>query len=323
MTIRTLSRSLISSAAILFMLAGSVACRGANETARASAPAPQYLPLSTFPPLGPAADVDRGVVVHQVSLVHGENAGRIWIYLPKKLPATPIPCVFIAPAGVPPFVGNGFGPDLDRQKNPEHLPYVRAGFAVVAYDVDGELESRDATYGQVLAAATAFKNAEAGALNARHAIDYVLKMVPAIDPKRLYSAGHSSAGRIALLVAESDPRIAACAAYAPVTDVERRVQEIAPDAGRFLESNLPGFRDFLRRTSPIRQTAQLRCPVFLFHSQADRRIPINESQTFVDALGKTNARVTFVRGATGDHYGSMIEQGVPQGIRWLRGLPVQ
>lgn len=274
--------------------------------------------------MGAAQAVERGIVVHQVSLAHGDHAGRIWIYLPKKLPARPIPCVFIAPAGVPPFAGNGFGPDLDRQKNPEHLPYVRAGFAVVAYDTDGEVaDTDDVTYEQVRASAAAFRDAEAGVLNARHAIDYVLKMVPAIDPKLLYSAGHSSAGRISLLLAERDPRIAACVAYAPVTDVERRMQQRAPDAGRYLEANLAGFTEFLRRTSPVRQIAQLQCPTFLFHAEDDSVIAIAESEAFAEALKKTNSRVTFVRAERGDHYDSMIEEGIPQAIRWLQDLPGQ
>jgi dienelactone hydrolase len=272
---------------ILFLLLASIACNGSRHEPTT----PSYSPLAAFPPLGPARRVDRGVVVHQVSLAHGDSPGRIWIYLPEKLPAAPIPCVFIAPAGVPPFVGNGFGPDLDRQKDPEHLPYVRAGFAVVAYDVDGALANPDdVTYQQVQAAAAAFKNAEAGMLNARHAIDYVLKMVPAVDPRRLYSAGHSSAGRISLLLAESDPRIAACIAYAPVTDPERRAYEIVPDAARYLESNLPGFREFLKSSSPLRQVERLRCPVFLFHAEDDSRIPIAESEAFADLRARRARR---------------------------------
>jgi dipeptidyl aminopeptidase/acylaminoacyl peptidase len=301
----------------LILLAASVACHRSG----AEAAVPAYSPLQAFPPLGPGTLVEPGVVVHHVSLAHGAYAGRIWIYLPAKLPRDPIPCVFIAPAGVPPFVGNGFGPDLDRQRDPEHLPYVHAGFAVVAYDVDGEIANpNDATYADVAAAAKAFKDADAGMLNARHAIDYVLKMVPIIDRQRLYSAGHSSAGRISLLLAETDPRIAACVAYAPVTDVERRVAQVSADAGRYLASNLPGFRDFLRRSSPLRQVARLRCPLFLFHSETDGRIPIADSVAFVAALKKTNPRVTFVRGTRGDHYQSMIEDGVPQAIQWLRSL---
>jgi len=308
-----MKRLLLISAA-LCVLAG---CHGERHESAA-----QYAPLETFPPLGAARRVERGVVVHQVSLAHGENAGRIWIYLPEKLPATPIPAVFIAPAGVPPIIGNGFGTDLDTQKHPEHLPYVHAGFAVVAYDADGELANPDdVTYEQVAAAATAFKNAGAGMLNARHAIDYVLRMVPAVDPKRLYSAGHSSAGRMSLLLAESDPRIAACVAYAPVTDTERRVQQNAADAGRYLESNLAGFREFLKETSPVEQIGKLRCPTFVFHAEDDSVIAIAESEAFVAALQKTNPHVTFVRGTHGDHHDSMIEEGVPQAIRWLKELP--
>ena len=258
--------------------------------------------------------------MHEVSLAHGDQAGRIWIYLPEKLPKHPIPCVFIAPAGVPAFVGNSFGPDLDRQQHPEHLPYVRAGFAVVAYDTDGAMPDDDRVtvpYEEVRAAATAFKNSEAGMLNARHAIDYVLKMVPAIDAKRLYAAGHSSAGRESLLLAESDPRIAACVAYAPVADTERRAELNAPEAMRYLSANVAGFREFLARTSPIKQAARLRCPTFLFHSRLDRRIPIADTDVFVSELSKTNSHVTYVRGTNGDHYDSMIDEGVPQAIRWL------
>lgn len=127
----SISRVMMAACFLLFVSA-SAACHGATpETAsNASAESP-YLPLATFPPIGPAKPVERGIVVHEVSLEHGGNAGRIWIYLPDTLPARPMPCVFIAPAGVPPFVGNGFGTDLDRQRHPEHLPYVRAGFAVV------------------------------------------------------------------------------------------------------------------------------------------------------------------------------------------------
>src|SRR5262249_49853025 len=139
---------------LFLALVFAAGCYGTKHEAPLAPAPPRYSPLAAFPPLGPARPVERGIVVHQVSL-----PGRIWIYLPKKLPAKPIPCVFIAPAGVPPFVGNGFGPDLDRQRNPEHLPYVRAGFAVVAYDVDGELANRDdVTYEQVKTAATAFKD---------------------------------------------------------------------------------------------------------------------------------------------------------------------
>lgn len=306
---------------VRFSLAMLLVLFGCAKAPEKPAAAPQYSPLATFPPLGDARPVDDGVVVHRVALAHGSEEGRIWIYLPEKLPSKSMPAVFIAPAGAPPFVGNGFGIDLDAQQHPEHLPYVRAGFAVVAYDTDGELANReDPTFEQVQRATVAFKDAQAGVLNARRAIDYVLKMVPAVDPARLYTAGHSSAGRIALLVAENDPRIAAAVAYAPVTDVEKRVQEIAPEAGDYLEANVTGFREFLQQTSPLRQAGNLRCPVFLFHSQHDSLIPITRTEAFAESLKKTNPRVTFVKATRGDHYDSMIEEGLSQGIEWLRAL---
>jgi len=318
-----LSRKFVCSAATLLVLLTACHRSETGATTNASAVAasqPAYVPLAEFPPLGPEQRVERGVVVHEAMLRHNGQLGRIWIYLPAKLPKSKIPAVFIAPAGVPPFVGNSFGDEVAAERNPEHLPYVHAGFAVVAYDLDGDVGSDEPTFEDVERAATAFKNADAGMLNARHAIDYVLKTIPNIDPQRLYSAGHSSAGRISLLLAETDPRIAACIAYAPVTDSERRAEIIAPDAVQFLEQNLTGFRTFLKETSPLQQAARLRVPAFVFHSVEDERIPIADTEKFVDELKKTNANVTFVRAQKGGHYDSMIDEGVPQGIEWLQKM---
>ena len=276
--------------------------------------------LNTFPPLGMGRPVDAGVVTHRVTIQHGPHTDRLWIYLPLRAKA-PFPAVFIAPAGMPPFLGNRFDDNHDVQDDPEHMPYVRAGFAVIAYAVDGAIANPDdVTYEEVKSAAIAFKNAEAGMLNARHAIDYALKMIPGIDPKRLYSAGHSSAGRISLLLAETDPRIAACIAYAPVTDPERRAFKIAADAAQYLEQNVDGFRGFLKSSSPVEHAAQLRCPLFLFHAKDDSLIDIAESEAFAELVKKSNPRVTFVSVDSGDHYDAMVREGVPQAIQWLRTL---
>jgi len=34
-----------------------------------------------------------------------------------------------------------------------------------------------------------------------------------------------------------------------------------------------------------------------------------------------NSRVTLVKTATGGHYNSMIREGVPKAIAWLKALP--
>ena len=101
----------------------------------------------------------------------------------------------------------------------EHLPYARAGYAVLAFDVDGMLANRqNPTPEAIFEAAGRFQAAQAGLVNAHIALEYVLAKVPEVDPKRITVAGHSSAGTLAVLFAEHEPRLRSCLAYAPVDD---------------------------------------------------------------------------------------------------------
>jgi dienelactone hydrolase len=265
-----------------------------------------------LPPLGAGQQIEPGVLVHEVFLAHGQSRGRVWIYLPERDPDSPIPCVLIAAAGAPLI----HGIDLSAGDQPEHLPYARAGFAVVAYAIDGELTAMGRTNdAQLVAAATAFKNARAGLANARLALDYVAAKVPGIDPKRIYAVGHSSAATLALLAAADDPRISACVAFAPCTDVENRVPRQVVQA---LGSRVPDYANFLHQSSPLHQVSRLRCPVLLFHAQDDSNVPIRETEQFVEKLKKFNSQVTFVRASQGGHYDAMIRDGIPEAIRWLQ-----
>jgi dienelactone hydrolase len=199
----------------------------------------------------------------------------------------------------------------------EHLPYVKAGFAVVSFDLDGNVpDLKRATNAQLAAAATAFRNAEAGMANVQTALDFALKRVPAIDPERVYIAGHSSAATLSLLAATKEPRIKGCIAYAPVTDIPKRLTPAMPQ----LSPLMPWLADFARDTSPHTHVAELRCPAFLFHAADDSNVPITDSSNFAAELKKTNQNVTFVQVARGDHYDSMISQGIPKGIEWLQKL---
>jgi dipeptidyl aminopeptidase/acylaminoacyl peptidase len=221
--------------------------------------------------------------------------------------------VFIAPAGTRLFHGNS----LSEDAQPEHLPYVKAGFAVVAYEIDGDLVEKP-TDAQVFVAARMFKDAEAGLVNVRGAIDYVIAKVPAIDPQRLYTAGHSSAATLSLLVAENEPRIKACIAYAPVTDLQTWLpNELISALGRAL----PDYPFFLNKSSPITGVSRLRCPLFLFHADDDSVVPVEVSVNFAKLASQNNPSVKFVRATHGDHYDSMIDEGVPAAIQWLNKLP--
>lgn len=271
--------------------------------------------LPASPPLGTVHLPEPGVMEYEVVIPRGGAAEHVWVYLPANPAQAKVPCVFIAPAGTRLFHGN----DLDDSGRPEHFPYVRAGFAVVAYSLDGPLEDKPTDH-QVVEATRAFKDADAGLLDERAAVDYALAKVPQIDPKRLYAAGHSSAGTLSLLVAENDPRIAACVAYAPCCNVPKR---LGLPLLRALDDAVPGEQDFLARRSPNVDVAKLTCPLFLFHADDDSVVPAADVDEFAGMVQRTNAHTTYVRVPTGDHYDSMIQQGVPQAIRWLQALPAK
>src|SRR5205823_4721042 len=113
----------------------------------------------------------------------------------------------------------------------------------------GHLENSDKPKdAEVVAAAKAFMEAEAGVANARLALDYALANVPSIDPKRIYTAGHSSAANVALVVAAKEARIAGCIAYAPAASLGKRIPVALVKA---LSAQIPGYQEFLLANSPL------------------------------------------------------------------------
>jgi dipeptidyl aminopeptidase/acylaminoacyl peptidase len=303
-------------ASVLLALSLLCACAPRKAGPASAAPRPGFKSLAELrdvPGLGEPRRIEPGVLFHEVVLPREQATRRLWVYLPERAGAGRLPCVFVAPAGSNLLTGNELG-EGDR---PEHLPYVRAGFAVVAYELDGPLrQGEQPTDREITEAYEAFRAAEAGVANARMAMDYALAKIPQVDPERFYVAGHSSAATLALLVAEREPRVKACAAYAPVTDV---ATHFGPRAVRQL-SVLPGFGDFVRDYSPINGAERLTVPLFLFSADDDSNVPPEQSARFAAAVGKVNRDVTYVRVPTGNHYDSMIVEGVPRAIEWLQGL---
>ena len=274
-------------------------------------PGATAVPPAQLPGLGEARRIEPGMLFHEVKLPGGRPGRKLWVYLPEHAGAAKLPCVFIAAAGSNLITGMALG-EGDR---PEHLPYARAGFAVVAFELDGPLRrGKEPTDEEMIEAYSAFRAAEAGVANARAAIDYALAKIPQADPERFYVAGHSSAATLALLVAEREPRVKACAAYAPVTDVE---EHLGKEAVKQL-SALTGFREFVKETSPLTHADALRVPLFLFSADDDSVVPPAQSARFAEAVRKTNPDVTYVSVKSGDHYDSMIKEGVPRAVEWLR-----
>ncbi|WP_435018054.1 alpha/beta hydrolase family protein [Tundrisphaera sp. TA3] len=270
--------------------------------------------LPSFPDPGPPREIEPGVMVREVRFVDPIDApghsGRLWVYTPAgDHPPRSLPCVLIAPAGSDLITGMAQA-EGDR---PEHLPYARAGFAVVAYELDGSVaDPQEADGREMLRAARRFLRARAGLVNAHIALEYALARLPEVDPGRIAAAGHSSAGTMALLFAENEPRIRACVAYAPATDLPRRFgnQGVAILRQR-------GLGPLIERFSPSSGIAGLSCPLFLFHAQDDRNVPVDQSERFAEEARDAGKAVTLEVVPGGDHYDSMIRDGIPRGIEWL------
>jgi dienelactone hydrolase len=276
------------------------------------------VPLPVFPERGEMQAVSPQVMLHEVSLGDDDDGfydmpgvgGKLLLYLPAgKIRPKSLPCVLITGAGSDLLSGMQLG----EGDNPEQLPYVQAGYAVVAYELDGP--SDEGTDPAAMRRSyEAFKAARAGLVNARNALQFVLDEVPEVDPSKIYAAGHSSAATHALLFAEHEPRLAGVIAYAPAVNVPKRFGPIL----RVLAFQLPGVVDFAAQSSPHTHANRLKCPTFLFHCEDDTNCPIADTRNFASQVKQQGTEATFVTAASGGHYQSMIDEGIPAAIKWLR-----
>ena len=292
----------------------------------------ESVPIPKFPRLGtPRASTISGVVFHEISVgnTRSRPSGRsrslengslpggqmdMILYLPSGAhqPAS-LPCVLIAAAGTSLLEGNGC---FDESYQSETIPYVKQGFAVLGYSLDGPLSSDKPSNQETVAAYQQFRDAHAGLVNARNALEFVLQQVPAVDPKLVFTAGHSSAGTLALLFAEHESRLAGCIAYAPCVDVEKRLSDYSSNPR--VQLLLPDIEAFVRQESPLTHVKSLNCPVFLFHAEGDSNAPISESQALAARLTTQGTLCQLETVPDGDHYDSMLEEGIPRGIAWLK-----
>ena len=278
--------------------------------------------LPAFPELGNRQEVgESGCGMYTVYLTPGPaNAAgspmAMRVYVPAGEPAEhSLGCVLVPPAGTNLIAGNSIdGSDYHA----ESLPYAEAGYCAVTFSLDGDVGDRErATTEQHRNAYFKFRDAHAGVVNARNALEFVLAKVPQVSPQRLYIAGHSSAGTLSLLFAVHEPRVRACIAFAAETDVAA----FHSDAGWLTNLAFPGMTDFLVRSSPKTHLSRFNCPVFLFHAADDSVVPISRSTEFDQALRQLGKTVHLSQVPVGEHYDSMIQQGIPQAIQWLKSLP--
>ncbi len=254
--------------------------------------------------------VEPGVLFYEGSTQGSSSPIKLWYYLPVNRKGK-IPCIFIAPAGSDLCHGMG----LAAADRPEHTPYVKAGFAVVAYEIEGACPE-GASNAQTFASARIFMKANGGVNDGKAAINAALTTLKDIDANRLYTAGHSSAGTTALALAASDPRIKACSAFAPCCDLPAFFgQDMA-----VLKMAVPGFDSFVRGFSPQSNTASLKCPTFIFNASDDDNVKPSEINAYVQALKRTNKSVTSITVPSGGHHDSMQKIGIYEAIKYFRSL---
>lgn len=278
-------------------------CGGAAPTAPTTVSS-TVEPSASLCPAG-TSEIERGIELRETV----REGRRLWLYVPCD--RAPHALVVVPPAGSNLISGMS----LSEGDRPEHLPYARAGFAVVSFDIAGALESDEpeALYDAIVA----FVRDRAGLHSARAALDWALAELPSLDSERIYAAGHSSAATLVLLLGATEERLRAVAAFAPVTDLEAHFAEVLPE----LEPVFTRIREFVHAISPIQHAPILASmPVFLFHGLDDEIASPRESEALFQAMTGRNARSVHVT-TRGDHYQPMIDEGIPRAIAWLKALP--
>ncbi len=277
----------------------------------------EIIPAAIFPARGPGRVIEPGVRVFEVSATGNPlvptTSMTVWLYLPdRELDLRSLPCVVIAPARSQVVTGMWLG-DKDRA---EHLPYVRAGYAVLAYSLDGSFEFGPGpkTNPELGTACSKFVASNAGLFNADAAMRWMLRNAPEVDSERIYAAGHNSAGTVALLLAEHNPRIRACAVFAPRSDTTKA---FPGDQLTGIKAIAPSSQSIFAEFNPAHHCGLVKCPIYLFQAQDDDVVEYEQSRALAQGLREMAKRVTFDVVESGGHYDGMIQVGIPRAMEFF------
>jgi dipeptidyl aminopeptidase/acylaminoacyl peptidase len=125
-----------------------------------------------------------------------------------------------------------------------------------------------------------------------------------VDPQRVSIAGGSWGGFVTLMALGTQPeRWRSGAALVPVADQIKCAEVSPPFMQAYLDAliggNMEEARDQYLESSPITYVANVRAPVFVSAGVNDPRCPVEQVDTYVDALKASGGDVYYHRIDTG------------------------
>lgn len=234
---------------------------------------------------------------------------EVRVVLPSKASGDPLATLVVNGSGAFRFSGMV----LSDQDIEPMLPYVKRGFAVVAYETDGcqpDL-NRDPTADDILQMTRRYVASKAGLINAKRAIDFALMRFHEIDPNQLFAIGHSSGGKQALLLAAHDHRIKACVAFSPACKMD---YPTSLALSRLHAEDTDYLLNEVKRSMPIAHAKATKVPVLLFCSQTDRITRPSEVRAYAKVVG-SNAQVHLLQGK---RHVEVPSAAFGNSVTWLR-----
>ncbi|MGB7346909.1 MAG: dienelactone hydrolase family protein [Pirellulaceae bacterium] len=234
---------------------------------------------------------------------------EVRVILPHPTPSGKVPALIVNGAGAYLFSGMVLS---DEDIEPL-LPYVEQGFAVIAYETDGCQPDfdRDPTASDIAQMTRRYVASKAGLINAQHALSYALEKFPEIDADQLYTIGHSSGAKQALLLAAHDDRIRGCVGFAPACQMDFGSQMTVARIGGGDAAKLSYE---VNRSMPLVHAKNTKVPMLLLYSSSDQVTRPAEVLTYAKAVGK-NAVAVPVK-CSG--HGSVPDAGYKFALSWLR-----
>ena len=250
-------------------------------------PAPQKAKPVPKPPKG----------VTEVEFQSGQLRLKAWLSSSPKGSVSKRPAVL--------FLHGGFAfepPDWEMAK-----PYVNAGFVVLVPRLRGE-------NGQPGSFSMFYDEVD----DALAAGDYLSKL-PSVDATRLFVAGHSSGGTLALLVAEASRQFQAAAAFDGSPDQQLLYNGSATKPGVHKEVvfNTKDLAE-LQVRSPLAYATSIKCPTRLYYSTQASVYFLHTSQRTAQVAKELGLDVEAIY-VEGNHM-SHVAPAMKQSIEFFRRI---